>query len=95
MNKRVILQVPMSSELKTSAEAAAKAQGFSSLQETIRVLLQKLANKKLKVQIIDEEEVKLSPKAEKRYAKMIKEIEQGKGVTKTKNLDELFKLLET
>ena len=91
--KRVILQIPMSEELKKSAEKAAMDMGFSSLQETIRVLLKKLSANKLKVDIYDVDEPQLSPRAIKRYEKIIKDIEAGKNITKTDNLDELFKML--
>lgn len=87
---RVILQVPMSKDLKNEAEKAALSMGFSSLQESVRLILRKLANRELKVAIYEE---KLSPEAEARYEKIIKDIEAGKNITKTKNLDELFELL--
>jgi predicted nucleotidyltransferase len=37
--KRTVLQIPMSLELKRSAESKAKSLGFSSLQELVRVML--------------------------------------------------------
>ena len=88
---RIVLQVPMSKDLKNEAEKAAIAMGFSSLQESVRLILKKLANRELKVTVTEEET--LSPEAEARYEKIIKDIEAGKNITKTKNLDELFQLL--
>ena len=88
---RIVLQVPMSKDLKNEAEKAAIAMGFSSLQESVRLILKKLANRELKVTVTEEET--LSPEAEARYDKIIKDIEAGKNITKTKNLDELFQLL--
>lgn len=41
------LQVPVSKSLKLSAQAAASAQGFSSLQEAVRVFLKKLSDKSI------------------------------------------------
>jgi hypothetical protein len=38
-----ILQVPLSKQLRLQAAQAAEAQGFSSLQEAVRVFLQELA----------------------------------------------------
>jgi len=90
---RVILQVPMSADLKTAAEMTAKDYGFSSLQETIRLILHKLVKRELVISVGEPEEIKLSPKAEKRYIKMIQDINKGKKVTKTKNLEEFFSLL--
>jgi hypothetical protein len=92
--KRTIVQVPMSSELKINAEKAARADGFSSLQEAIRVFLQKFSTKQitLSMQTIDDEPP-LSAKAKRRYGKMVKEIKQGKGLVHVENTDELFRLL--
>jgi len=47
--QRVIVQVPMSRELKEKAQSASSDLGFSSLQETIRVLLTKLSKKELTI----------------------------------------------
>ncbi|MBI2196059.1 hypothetical protein HYU45_00410 [Candidatus Daviesbacteria bacterium] len=71
-----ILQVPISKQLRDQAASSAHKMGFSSLQETVRVFLRQLAEEEIKVRF--EETVKLSPKAIKRYNKMIDEIEQGK-----------------
>lgn len=94
--QRVILQVPMSKELKEKAEAVSFDMGFSSLQETIRVLLAKLSKKELSVRIEEVEEVvHLSKAAERRYAKITEDIKAGRNITKTKNVDELLSLLRT
>jgi hypothetical protein len=74
MNK-TILQIPLSKELKSTAEQEALAQGFSSLQEYVRVFLTKLAQKKIEVSI--QEAVSLSEKSDKRYLKMTKDFEKG------------------
>jgi len=91
---RTILQVPMQQTLRNEAEAAARFQGFSSLQEVVRVLLQKFARKELYIEVATQDE-RLSPKAERRYAKIVEDIQKGKNVTKTTNLDELFKTLDS
>ena len=59
MNK-TILQVPLSRAVKNDAEKAASAQGFSSLQEAVRVFLNKLAQGTM--QITFEENIHLSNK---------------------------------
>lgn len=76
-----ILQVPISKELRDQAASSAHKMGFSSLQETVRVFLRQLAEEEVKVRF--EETVKLSPKAIRRYNKMIDEIETGKDKTKS------------
>ncbi|MBI2405185.1 hypothetical protein HYV22_03335 [Candidatus Gottesmanbacteria bacterium] len=91
---RVIVQVPMTSELRKKAEDAAQAQGFSSLQDAIRMFLANLANRQLIFGFTEPDEY-LSPKAERRYAKRIEEIKKGKHVTKTSSLEELFKYLNS
>jgi len=80
MNK-TILQVPIRQDLKISAEKEALSQGFSSLQEAVRLFLNKLAKGAFDISF--EKSVQLSPKAIKRYDKMIDEIEKGKIRTKT------------
>ena len=43
--QRAVLQVPINSQLRQQAEKAAMSQGFSSLQEIVRLFLTKLAEK--------------------------------------------------
>jgi len=93
---RVILQVPMTKQLKEAAEKAARSHGFSSLQETIRVLLHKLSQKELNISFQEEKVERLSPKAEKRYAKMIADIKSGKEKTKSfESVDEMMEYLHS
>ena len=89
---RTVLQVPMSISLRVSATDAAKAMGFSSLQEVVRVLLNKLATKRLLISI-EEDIVPLSLKNEKRYVKMSRDFIRGKNIKTAKNVDELMKQL--
>lgn len=76
-----ILQVPINKNLRDQAAAKAAKMGFSSLQEVVRVFLNKIAVGQ--VNITFEETVTLSDKNDKRYAKMIEDIETGKVKTKT------------
>jgi len=48
MNKTV-LQIPINQDLKISAEQEALSQGFSSLQELVRVFLSKIATHKIEI----------------------------------------------
>lgn len=87
-----ILQVPLSKNLRDQAASKAKKMGFSSLQETVRVFLSQLAEEEIKIHF--EETVKLSPKAIRRYNKMIEEIKSGKVKTKSfSDVDSLMKYL--
>ena len=93
--QRIVLQVPMEKELKEKAEVVSRDFGFSSLQETIRVLLTKLSRKELTLRITDQTEdiTYLSAAAEKRYKKAAADIKAGKNVTRTKNVNELLSSL--
>lgn len=94
--EKTILQIPISKELRLRAEAAALEEGFSSLQESVRLFLQKLAKKALSITFYEPPKaVQLSPKAVRRYNKMLDDIEKGRNITKTKNLEELFQLLKS
>ena len=84
----------MHKDLKQKAEAVAKENGFSSLQDAIRMFLAKFAKRELTVSF-EEAEERLSPKAEKRYAKIMEDVKKGKNVTKTKSLEELFSYLNS
>ena len=75
MNK-TILQVPMDRLLRNNAERVASTQGFSSLQELVRVLLNKVTTGNINLRL--EETVRLSPEAAKQYDQIIDEIESGK-----------------
>lgn len=90
--QKVTLQIPMDSKLKTEAEKAAQAQGFSSLQELIRVILSKVAQKKIEINF-EEPVIHLSPRAEKRYLKATKDFEEGKNVYSASSVEELMKQL--
>lgn len=76
-----VLQIPINRNLREQAAVAAEKLGFSSLQETVRVFLKKLASGEIGLRF--EETLQLSPKAIKRYNKMIDEVESGKVKTKT------------
>lgn len=85
---RTVLQVPVSADLRKAAETEAKTQGFSSLQEAVRVFLGKLAAKRIEVRL---EETYLSKKSAKRYEKMIEDIQKGR--VKTKGFEDVDSLM--
>ncbi|MBL7159241.1 hypothetical protein ISS85_02100 [Candidatus Microgenomates bacterium] len=92
---RVVLQVPMPKALREQAALVASDLGFSSLQEIVRIILNKIARRELSLKITEDEVIKLSPKAEKRYAKMDEDFRTGKNVFTAKNVDELMKQLKS
>lgn len=75
-----ILQVPINKNIRDQALTAAEKMGFSSLQEVVRLFLSRVATGEINVTF--ESAVKLSPKNEKRYNKMIDEINSGKDKVK-------------
>lgn len=95
--QRVILQVPMNKDLKEKAQIASADLGFSSLQETIRVLLTKLSRKELSLRVTEEAEeiTHLSKTAERRFKKAVEDIKAGRNITKTKNVDDFLSLLRS
>lgn len=86
------LQVPITEELRISAQQVADSMGFSSLQELVRVFLNKISTRSIHIDFVDDK--RLSPKAEKRYLKMAEDIKTGKGWHKTENVGDLFKQLK-
>lgn len=91
MNNKTILQVPIDISLRDQALKAAENLGFSSLQETIRVFLKKLASKSITVSF--EETETLSPAAEKRYVKMIEDYKKNRNIVHCENVEDFFKKL--
>jgi len=89
---KTILQIPMDSDLRKKAQDMAEASGFSSVQEVVRVFLHKFAHQTIEVKILDTT-VRLSPAAEKKYEKIMRDIEKGKNVFEAQSVDDLMKQL--
>lgn len=88
---RTILQIPMDKQLKNEAEIMASNQGFSSLQEIVRVFLTQLVSNKVKV--IIQESLILSPKNEKRYTSMTNDFKSGKNSQSATGVNDLISKL--
>lgn len=89
---RIVIQTPVTSQLRVEAERVAREQGYSSLQDAIRMYLRKLARREIKVQLQEQfPPVQLSPKAIKRYDKMTRGIISGR--TKLKWFDRVDDLI--
>ena len=92
--QKITLQIPMNAKLKMAAEKAASEQGFSSLQEVLRVFMKKFASKKINFSFEGEDVIYLSPSADKRYAKITRDIESGKEkIYAAKDIDDLMRQL--
>ena len=92
---RVIVQVPMSKDLKEKAASVASDMGFSSLQEVIRILVSKLANCEFSLKIEEETITDLHPAAERRIKKAVADIKAGRNIYKPKDKEEFFKILNS
>lgn len=88
---RTVLQIPIDLQLRQQAENAAEKAGFSSVQEVVRVFLNKFASHKITISF---DEHKLSPAAEKRYDRIVKDIQDGKNIVDIHSTEELFSVLK-
>lgn len=88
---KTTLQVPITSDLKQTATQAAMAQGFSSLQEAVRVFLTQLSSKSISIGW--SKTIHLSEKNAKRYEEMHKDFEQNKNVYTASSAQEFFEQL--
>ncbi len=92
---KTIIQVPVDKKLRDQATTAAFSLGFSSIQETIRVFLRKLASRELTLSF-EAPPVQLSPRAARRYDKMMRDVESGRVKTKSfTSVDALMKELNS
>ncbi len=91
--QKTTLQIPMDLRLKIEAEKAALDQGFSSLQEVLRIFMKRFASKKIDISFEEENIIHLSPQAEKRYLKATKDFEEGKNVYSASSIKDLMKQL--
>ena len=90
-----ILQVPIRKKVRDRAAKAAGAQGFSSLQEVVRLFLTKFARREVGGSIERFPAVNLSAKNAKRYDKMVKDFESKRNVKVFKNTKDLMKDLSS
>ncbi|PIU36627.1 hypothetical protein COS77_01020 [Candidatus Roizmanbacteria bacterium CG06_land_8_20_14_3_00_34_14] len=88
------LQIPIRRDLKIAATEVALEQGFSSLQEAVRVFINKMAQKTIDVVFIPKT-IKLSQKAVKRYNKITEDIEKGIGIYEVHDVDDLMRQLNS
>lgn len=84
----------MTIDLKEQAELVSFDYGFSSLQEVVRFMLNKLARRELSITVSEVEKIeKLSQTSQKRYQKAMSDIKNGKNIYRPKNAVEFFKML--
>lgn len=89
-----VLQVPINKDIRDRATSQAEKMGFSSLQEVVRLFVNKIASGSIDATF--EPVIKLSTKNDKRYSKMIREIESGKMELKSfTDVDSMMKYLNS
>ena len=89
-----VLQIPLSVDLRSKSLISAREMGFSSLQEAVRVFLTNLASRNMHISIQQKPTIiKLSEKAEKRYARIVEDIKKGRNVGVAHSVNELMQKL--
>lgn len=88
---RTVLQIPVSKNLRIKAEEAALDYGFSSLQEVLRVFMNRLANKSVEVSF--QPIINLSAASAARLEKIDKDFENNKNLFIAKDLDDFKRKL--
>lgn len=96
---RTILQVPVNSDIRRLAEQSALDMGFSSLQESLRLIMKQMSQKKFYFYFgLKAEDEVLTPKQEKILMKKVlaskKEIAKG-NYFKSGNASEIMKNLNS
>lgn len=92
---RTILQVPVDKDIRLLAEKAATKMGFSSLQESLRLIMYQMAQNKISLSLSQTEPDEiLTPQQEKILMKKVaqskKEIAKG-NYFESDNVDDLMK----
>lgn len=88
---RTVLQIPVSKDLRIKAEEAALAYGFSSLQEVIRVFMNRLANKSVEVSF--QPIINLSAASAARLEKIDKDFRNNKNFYVAEDLEDFKRKL--
>lgn len=88
---RTVVQIPVTTDLRDQAYQMAISQGFSSLQEAMRLVMHRIAKGSLRFDIYSEPEpMKFSDKAIERYNKMDNDLKTGKNFKTAKNVSDLL-----
>lgn len=91
---RTVVQIPVTTDLRDQAYQMAISQGFSSLQEAMRLVMHRIAKGSLRFDVYSEPEpIKLSDKAIERYNKMDNDLKAGKNFKTAKDINDLLSKL--
>ena len=96
MSSTTTLQIPLPNSLKQEAKVMAREQGFSSLQDFVRLILTKLVRNELSIHIGTKDEyIELTPEAKKRYEKIVRDISANRNVIKAKDAADFLEKLRS
>ena len=88
---RTVVQIPVTTDLRDRAYQMAINQGFSSLQEAMRLVMHRIAKGSLRFDVYSEpESIKLSEKAVKRYDEMDHDLKAGKNFKTAKSINDFL-----
>jgi len=88
---RTVVQIPVTTDLRDQAYKMAISQGFSSLQEAMRLVMHRIAKGSLRFDVYSEPDpIRLSKKAVARYNKMDEALRVGKDVKIAENINDLL-----
>lgn len=85
-----IIQIPISKEARDSAKVAALEAGFSSLQDMLRFLINKVSKREMIISVTESSAVQLSKRNAERYVKMTKDYKKRKNIQSFDSVDELM-----
>jgi hypothetical protein len=74
----VKLQIPLDKSLRDGVEKHAKSMGFSSVQDFTRVMYSTILNNNMQFNLTDNRAEHISPRAEARYMKQLKQHEDSR-----------------
>jgi hypothetical protein len=87
---KTIIQVPVEKKLRDEVEKEALKQGFSSIQDVVRLFFRQFVDKQVAVSFV-EPAVVLSKKNAARYDRMTKDFEAGRNISpEFSSVDELM-----
>jgi len=90
----VNFQIPIKRDLKDAAAEVALNQGFSSLQEAVRIFINKMAKGSIDF-IFEPKTAELNKKSIERYDKISEEIERGENIQQIEDVDDLVRQLNS
>jgi antitoxin component of RelBE/YafQ-DinJ toxin-antitoxin module len=88
---RTVVQIPVTTDLRDRAYQMAISQGFSSLQEAMRLVMHQIALGNLKLKMhFEPTSLRLSEKAVRRYEEMDQDLSSDKNFKSAENINDLL-----